>query len=175
MARRSSPQPPAEVELTAAQMRSAISRFQRRIGDLEAFDPQAVPTRSDPSIAALEASIDEALSETFGHGAHAYRRYSPAAELDTAGINMNGTSHHEVVEGLVHGKDRAMVLLKQAIRSFEEKLGDQEQSALPTTKVDGSDFEVSLDVFVVHGHDIVAKNEVARDPPARPAEQFCIR
>jgi hypothetical protein len=122
MAKRSTTPPrPQEVELTPLQMRAAISRFERRLRDLEEFDPTTIKDRRDPRIDALEASIDEALSETFGHGTHAYQLYARAKDLDTAGINMNGTPHHKVVEGLVHGKDRATVLLKQAIRSFEEK------------------------------------------------------
>jgi hypothetical protein len=106
MAKRSTASPPPqEVELTPLQMRAAISRFERRIRDLDEFDPTTITSRSDPRVAALEASIEEVLSETFGHSTVAYRRYSLAAEIDTAGINMNGTPHHEVIEGLVHGKD----------------------------------------------------------------------
>src|SRR5260370_6704459 len=126
MAKRSTtPPPPQEIELTPLQMRAAISRFQRRLRDLEEFDPTTIKDRRDPRIDALEASIDEALSETFGHETHAYRLYARAKDLDTAGFKMNGTPHHKNFDGLLHGKDRATVLLQQAIRSLEEKLEQQ--------------------------------------------------
>jgi hypothetical protein len=98
MARRATPIEPSDKELTIPEMHLAIRRCQRRIADLEAFDPTQVRDRSDPNIKALEVSIGETLAETFGQNTAAYRRYSQAAALDTAGINMNGTPHHEIIE-----------------------------------------------------------------------------
>ena len=51
------------------------------------------------------------------------RRYSAAASIDTAGINMNGTPDHEVIEGLVHGKDRSISMMNEAIRYLEDLNG----------------------------------------------------
>jgi predicted nucleotide-binding protein len=162
MAKGSSPIP-KDVELTAPQMRAAITRFQRRIADLENFEPTSVRDRRDPRIDALEVSIDEAVSETFGRDTPAYRLYSRAKDLDTAGINMNGTPHHEVIDGLLHGKDRAIVLLKQAIRSLEEKLEDatDKMTEAPPERADTVRGLVSDEIFIVHGHDEAAKTEVA--------------
>jgi hypothetical protein len=124
MAKRTTPAQPEDRELTRAEIHLAMRRLQRRVSDVEAFDPTKVRSQQDPNIRALEAAIKETLAEIFGPNSRTYRSYSAAAALDTAGINMNGTPLHEVIEGLVHGKERSLVLLQQAIRSFEEKLED---------------------------------------------------
>jgi hypothetical protein len=46
---------------------------------------------------------------------------------------MNGTPHREVIEGLVHGKERAIELLRTAIRFFEETMQDDSPKS-PSTK-----------------------------------------
>ncbi|MGB6753386.1 MAG: hypothetical protein WBE71_12695 [Xanthobacteraceae bacterium] len=102
------PPPPSAPELTLQQMRAAIAKFGRRIGDLEKFDPLTVQERDDPNITALEVAIDEALSDTFGHDTPEYHRYSMAAQLDRAGFNMNGTPHFEVIDGLKKGRASAI-------------------------------------------------------------------
>jgi predicted nucleotide-binding protein len=143
-------------------MRAAIIRFARRIGELQSFEPQGVRSRSDPTIRTLEVAIDEALTEAFGHETPEYRRYSAASNLDRASINyLHGTPIHEVIEGLEAGKAEAIALLGQATRSFEEKLADigDTPSPEPSGIVVAS---ASRDVFVVHGQDESAKQEVAR-------------
>ena len=64
MAKSTRPQAP---RLSASQMQTAISKLRRRVGDLEALDPKTVRSRSDPRVIALEASIEETLSDIFGH------------------------------------------------------------------------------------------------------------
>jgi predicted nucleotide-binding protein len=151
-------------------MQAGIARFARRIKEVEAFEPERVGDRQDPNIDALEASIAEALSLTFGHDTPTRRLYSPAATLDTAGYNMNGTPHHEVIAGLVQGKQRALVLLNQAIKSLEEQIADRSDGshAWPGPEADSKDTAVekeprllSRDVFIVHGRDDAFKNQVA--------------
>ena len=154
---------PRTVELSEPQIRAAIERFQRRIREVEDFDPQKVTDRKDPNIDALEAAIGEALTETFGHDTPARRPYAAAATLDTAGINMNGTPHHEVIEGLVHGRERSIVLMTRAIRSLEERLADRANylGTAPPVDAPATTHTMSRDIFIVHGHDTAAKNEVA--------------
>jgi predicted nucleotide-binding protein len=156
MARRP-PDLPKDVQLTPQQIRAAISRFERRIKEVEAFEPEKVTDRRDPQIDALEAAIGEALTEAFGEETPIRQRYSAAASLDTAGISMNGTPHHEVIDGLIYGKRRALTLMNQAIRSLEERLADY----VPVEQVELTNGPPSKDVFVVHGHDDEFKREVA--------------
>jgi hypothetical protein len=126
-------QEPEERDWTPESIRIAVRKIRRRLDDLAAFNPLEVTRRNDPRIGALEAAIGETLSDIFGPNGRSYRRYQAAATLDTAGINMNGTPHREVIEGLVHGKERAIELLRTAIRFFEETMQDDSPKS-PSTK-----------------------------------------
>ena len=121
--------PPAaddEPKLSPAELRTAIARFHRRIDELTTFDPDKVgQQRSDPKVIALSAAIDEALSIAFGYRTPAYKRYWSAIALDTAPNNYaHPVSREEIVSGLHKGKDRALVLLNQAVSSLEERLAE---------------------------------------------------
>jgi predicted nucleotide-binding protein len=152
---------PESPQLSPAQMQAAISRFRRRIAEVEAFDPN-VQSRSDPKIKTLEVAIDEALSEAFGHRTPEYQRYRAAAHLDTAGLNYaRPTPLNEVIQGLINGKERAIALLGQAVRSLEERLADLGEME-PLEGAVEAPGPVSRDVFIVHGRDDPAKIEVAR-------------
>jgi uncharacterized protein (TIGR02391 family) len=121
--------------MTPDHIKRAIVRFRRRLDALATFQPQAIRDRSDPSIRALGVSIDEALADAFGRDTPTYQNYSSAAELDTAGINIYGTSLPHVIAGLQRGKATAIGLLNQAIASLQEKLEEiGEPSNDPTSK-----------------------------------------
>lgn len=152
--------PPAQPrQLSPDEMRVAIARFKRRIAELEQFDPSSVRDRSDPRITSHEAAIDQALSDAFGHGTPDYRRYSVAAILDRAGMNVvYGTPLHELIEGLHHGKAQAIALLGEAARSFEERLAEMMPDSPTTAQAE----PIGSDIFIVHGGDVPAKVEVAR-------------
>jgi hypothetical protein len=117
-------QPPRDKGWTPDSIRVAIRKLRRRIADLEAFKPEEIKERRDPAIDALQAAIGNTLNDVFSQNTPAYQRYSDAATIDTARLNMNGVPHLEVVEGLVHGKNRAIELLDGAIRMLAEKMED---------------------------------------------------
>lgn len=48
--------------LTADQMRSGILKLQRRISDLESFDPSTIKERSDPRLGAIESKLEDTIS-----------------------------------------------------------------------------------------------------------------
>jgi hypothetical protein len=121
---RKPPSEPPEKEWTPDTIRTGARKLQRRVDDLEAFEPEKVTNRKDPKIDTLEAAIAETLADVFGSNTGSFRRYQSARDVDTAGINMNGTPHHEVIEGLVHGRHRSIELLRGAIRSLKEKMED---------------------------------------------------
>jgi uncharacterized protein (TIGR02391 family) len=124
MATRQRPQEPKLANLTAFQMKAAMLPLTRRITELEAFEPNGIHDRSDPQITTLETAIDETITDIFGQDTVEYGRYVYAKALDTAGFNMNGTPLYETIEGLRRGKERSLALLRQIIKSFEEKLTD---------------------------------------------------
>ena len=168
MAKRPTPTQPQAPRLSPTEMRAAIARFKRRLAELADFDPNTVQDRSDPKVRKLEVAIDEALSEAFGHRTPEYSRYSAATNLDTAIIIMGRRAPpNEIVEGLIRGKERAVALLESAIQFFEEKLADLGNTAAPLGEAGtrGATLQTdapSRDIFIVHGRDELAKQEVAR-------------
>jgi predicted nucleotide-binding protein len=155
------PQPPQDMSLTPDEMRAGVTRFKRRLAEIEQFDPQAMTSRRDPRIDTLEAAIAGSLADTFREGTQAYKRYAQAKKIDTASYNMNGTPQHEVIEGLVYGKERATAMLSEAVRYLEEKLEEIQHDAGATNTVTIATKSLSNEIFIVHGHDETAKNQVA--------------
>jgi predicted nucleotide-binding protein len=174
MARRPTPPPkPDRPDLTVEQKRRCIDRLNKRIEELEAFDPQTVQKRFPPEVTALQNAIDEALSAAFGHGTVEYSRYSSAARLDQGptfvqlGLGFRGGGQddgtHQARQYLAEGKQESIVLLGQAIRTLQDEIADQEHeaSSAPPTHA-AAPVPLSCKVFLVHGRDNDAKNEVAR-------------
>ncbi|MFZ3326146.1 MAG: nucleotide-binding protein, partial [Methylocella sp.] len=112
---------------------------------------------------ALEASIDEALVRTFGADTLDYERYKFAKDFNRGPYN---SSYHvppdEFQASIARSKARSIALLGQAIKSLDEQLEERSsnppvnQAAPETTRLP------SRKVFLVHGRDNDAKNEVAR-------------
>ncbi|MCA1365806.1 nucleotide-binding protein [Bradyrhizobium sp. BRP14] len=177
MVRRTPPSLPVEPRLSAGQIRRCIERFNRCIADLEAFDPSKIQKRypRQPEVIALEAAIDEALATAFGEGTPTYIRYSGAKSLDQGPHVMRVGSafgrgprvDHEREEAikarqyLAEGKERSIVLLKQAVRALEDQLSDHEAEIEETSPTLDRSF-VNSKVFIVHGHDDAALQGLAR-------------
>jgi predicted nucleotide-binding protein len=169
------PPPPKTANLTVEEMTRGISRLQKRIADLDAFDPQSVQEGWPPDVKALEASIAEALAATFGHGTIDYNRYKRAATLDNGPVMVSSpdwlarsahADHSQTLKArqyLSEGKRQAILLLQQAIRGLEERIAEQRESS-PSGATTNSkpQKEYPRKVFVVHGHDDGAREAVAR-------------
>jgi predicted nucleotide-binding protein len=147
--------------MSPTQIQRAITRIKDLIQVIQNFDPQSVQERSDTRLEVLEVSIRSALMDIFGEGTPQYQLYIPAATIDTAGINYAfKIPHAEVLKGLAYGKDRALALLTQAVKSLEGKLADfyaQSRGGATAQTLNAA----SSVVFIVHGHDERAKAEVA--------------
>ena len=158
-------------------MRAAMAKLRRRVADLEAFDPNRIENRKDPSIEALSKAIDGTLLEVFGADTPEYERYSAARHIDTAPFIMNGTPMALVRSGLEQGKTMAIALLDQAVASFEEAIAEGKAVALrpapaaaatetaaaaPSAPKEPAAGPALRDVLVVCGHDTVVSGEVAR-------------
>jgi predicted nucleotide-binding protein len=159
--------------LTADQIRRRIEVFRRCIAELEAFNPQAVQKRYNiTEVVAIETSIKDALEAAFGHGTPRYKRFEDAANLDQGqhtvrmgpafgrgpSIDYDAQDAIEARQYLTEGKKRSIDLLQLAIRSLEDDLDDLSPSS-PTPPPPAS--APSDKVFLVHGRDDAAKNEVA--------------
>ena len=164
MARRSPPPPPPQpATLGFAELQQAIPRLQKRIAEVEAFDPTTVnPADPGASVQTIEASIDDALTRTFGHDTVEYQRYQPAARFDWPMSLGARTPPPRIIEGLVRSRQRSLDLLNQAVAALKERW---EEASVPVLGrvLEDVPFDVSnRKVFVVHGHDTGAREAVAR-------------
>jgi uncharacterized protein (TIGR02391 family) len=133
MAKRSSGETPIQAaNLTPDGMRQGIIKIERRIIDLRGLDIQKLTSGSDPKLLALEKSIETTLVSVFGLNTVELKRYRDAATLDLTAYVLSfsgsGTSLHEVHQGIVEGRNRAIALLEEIIRSFKETLDDLGES-----------------------------------------------
>ena len=89
MVRRTTPLEPQRAILTGDQMKRGIIRLQKRLDDLEAFDPNLVQERWAPEVKALQTAIDETLTAVFGYKTVEYNRYQRATVLDHGPLRIN--------------------------------------------------------------------------------------
>lgn len=161
MARRTAPTPTPAVQRSADlsfdDLKRAIPRLQRRIEEVEALDPTTV-SDVQAVIATLRTSIEDALGRTFGHDTVEYARYEPAARFGDA--LLYAFTQQNIVDGLLRHKAKSLALLKQAVSSLEERLGEVGVPILG--RLSEMPDEVSRKVFVVHGQDTGAREAVAR-------------
>lgn len=117
---------PRSANLSNIQKKDAIRKIDRRLNDLEAFDPNEFTERNDPRIASLEQKIESLITDIFGFNTIEYNRYHySASNIDTASFNMyRETSIREVREGLEHGKQTSIITLKTIKDTFIEDLDD---------------------------------------------------
>lgn len=156
-------QVPQSANLTADQIVRGIARLKKRVSDLDAFDPATVSRRFPPEVGAIETSIDETLDRVFGANTIEYNRYSSATRLDNGPLVWGGGEDpiYKVHEYLREGKDRALALLRQAIRGLEEELEDKGHDSQEVTSISTLEPQNS-EIFVVHGHDEAMRETVAR-------------
>lgn len=154
------------MRLTTPQITQGIERLKRRIAELEEFDPKSVNERWAPETKAIEAAIDQSLSRVFGQRSAAYRRYQGAAHLDRGRLVLGGGPDplHKVHQWLEEGKADSLALLRQAVKGLEEDLADRagQQVAENYPPAPEPRAPVSREIFVVHGRDEAAKEQVAR-------------
>src|SRR6266508_4190867 len=104
MAKRPAPPQPQSANLNLEQIRRAVPRLEKRIADLEAFNPSTLATRNAPDVGVLQVSIESTLAEVFGHDTVEYRRYLPAARLYAGPVTMT-TSWVTARRGGMVGQD----------------------------------------------------------------------
>jgi predicted nucleotide-binding protein len=175
MVTKRTPPTPKMAALNSDQMKRGIARIQRVIGDIEAFDVTTLTKRWGREQQALEASIEGTLTSVFGYDTVEYRRYRRAASLDNGAISMSiGAYGPRVDEGaearrhVAEGKDDSIQLLRQAVRWLEDEVADAAASTPGTQTLAIAENpklqsqKKSQKIFIVHGHDEVALQTVAR-------------
>lgn len=149
--------PPEPISLSIDQMKRGKARIEKRIEELEAFNPMSVSKRWGPEVGALQVAIKDTLGAIFGDHTVKYNRYAGAATLDHGPINAGRTaSPMEIYRYLDEGKESALSLLRQAVRSLEEEIQDKEEpSAQPGQEVSSVSREAKGQIFIGHGRSLV--------------------
>jgi predicted nucleotide-binding protein len=164
MARRSSPQPQAQLaQLSPVAMQQGIDRLRKRLDEVRASDPTSVTEQYNiPHVEALAASVAEGLVRTFGADTLDYKRYSDAGYFDNGLHNyMHRVPIEQVHASLARSKARSIALLEQAIASLEERIREATSNFARKEPINDS-ASVSREVFVVHGHEDGPREAVAR-------------
>jgi hypothetical protein len=167
MARSSQPPPKQPAQLDRKQLSMGIDRLTKVLDRVRNFEPQSVTEQFNiPHVEQLGAAIDDALVRTFGKDSIEYDRYRYAAEFDNGPFNYAyEVPISDVHRSLARSKASSIGLLEQAIESLQDRLAEEEALAEP----DDPPYAIaktaptapSRKVFLVHGRDDAAKNEVA--------------
>jgi predicted nucleotide-binding protein len=166
MATRKPPPPPARANMTVEQMLKGITRLERLIGEIDAFDATKLTKRWSPEQTTLETTIEGTLTSVFGHQTVEYRRYAQATKLDHGAVTMSfggraGDDGHEARQYVTEGKVLAVQILRSAIKWLNDEIGDAGEHPLAGVSVKVA-ADLSLKIFIVHGHDEGARQTVAR-------------
>jgi predicted nucleotide-binding protein len=145
-------------------MRQGIDRLNKCLARIRAFEPTSVTDQHNiPHVAALSAAVDDALVRTFGADTLDYKRYCDAAYFDNGPINYAyRVPIEKVQESLGRSKAKSIALLTEAIVALEGRLSERSGASPSLKTAPAPQKAVERKVFVVHGHDEVAKVTVAR-------------
>jgi len=165
VARRVSTAPAPKRIMNPTELRAGIERIEKRIEELTAFDPSKMQVDHPPELAGIETAIQTTLARVFGDGTADYKRFLPAATIQWSGpvilfAGQPRTPLSDYIKNVQHNRERSLVQLREAVRVLQEDLQDCE----PFASVEKAPVEqaVSNKIFIVHGRDNDAKNEVAR-------------
>jgi uncharacterized protein (TIGR02391 family) len=121
--------------LSPAQIRAAIPLLEARIADLEALPAEAITSRSDPRVLALQSKTDGTLGRVFGPETNEYHRLREVKFLDApqsvllgprfgGGYRAHGEPVQEIQQGIDKKRQRAVALLTEEVALMKEQLGD---------------------------------------------------
>lgn len=162
MASRKPPPTPASRQLSAEELKRLIVKINKRIAELKEFDLNTIVGRADPPVEALRLKINSTLLDSLGDGTPEERTYH-ITSLNTAPMIMGvQQSRQTLIFGAQEGFERAIAKLQGLAEVLAERLDDLEgtQAAAPAEARKAR--PVGRKVFVVHGHDDVARLEVER-------------
>jgi Predicted nucleotide-binding protein containing TIR-like domain len=155
-------QPLYRAQLSAEQVHSAIKKIERRIGSLEAFDPNTIKADDASALSKyLGNSVKETLEQAFGKDTSDYEKYDQASNFSYTIIS-GGAPLPRIVEDFGRQKKGSVLILRGAVDALKERLLDIENPTVPPEYMISNETIVSRKVFLVHGHDESAKLAVAR-------------
>lgn len=155
--------------LSEQEMLLGISKLERRLKEIEAFNPQNAAQTDDNSLAtSLKDKINQTLVDVFGHDTIEYKRYEIFSLYNDGVMSISlrgGSSIWERANSYIKGKQKALSKVQGAISLLQERLDDLkfntiEQQIPASSAITEKKF--SSDIFIVHGHDDAIRESVAR-------------
>jgi len=119
----SNPSELVPAELTPAQLRNAIPKLQRRLEEIQQFDPREMTSVVDPTAQSLVKKLDSTLIDIFGINTLEYRRFR-SGSLYSGSTFIGGTPLYEIVTGYTQGKELIISNISTAIDLIKEKLDE---------------------------------------------------
>lgn len=159
--RSAAPPSPQHAQLTPDKMRVGIRRLGQCIAEVEAFNPASVAPKPGDLTAravAMQAAVESALAQTFGHGTVEYGHYASAASFSWSAGFYEETPVHFIVQSLQESRESALGLLRQAVSFLKTEI----ELAPPPSPTSQTRPNPSNKIFVVHGHDEATLQTVAR-------------
>jgi predicted nucleotide-binding protein len=163
---RKPPASKASRSLSAPEKLSAIPRLEARVKELRELSVASITSGDDPSITGLEGRIRSTLATIYGQESAEYDRLQIAADLDMNhyGFNFDGrpTPPQEVQDGVDRGRHRAISTLQGEVDAIKEDLQfSAPANAAVAISPPSPAASLSDEIFVVHGRDEAAKEQVA--------------
>ncbi|MBR8212863.1 MULTISPECIES: TIGR02391 family protein [Burkholderia cepacia complex] len=144
--RKAQPARPLQANLTPDQMRAAIPKLERRIAELQAFDPATVNARNDPRIGVIDNKLEQTIADVFGVDTVEFFRYQPRS-IDTGSVYFGADLPlHEVRQGLVDGVAEQVANLQSIIDVLKERLDDGEETPSSKARRAFGDLDLQSDV-----------------------------
>lgn len=137
---------PKPAQLSIGEMQVALPKLERRLIEIESFDPNLVAGFADTNASALLDKLNDTLVDIFGFGSLEYNRYS-CSYFYVGGVSMGRRqSQQEIVRGYQKGKERIAAKLRTAIELLREKLTDLEvpESSSAPRSLKGIDLHQSI-------------------------------
>lgn len=126
-----------QANLSSEEMKSAITKINRRIIELDEFDSivDSINDRYDPRVGTLHSKLETLLASIFGADTIEYERYYyDVTTLDTAYMSLGeGPSIYEVRAGFHLGAAKAKLQLESIKAGFLEELEDTGQTSTGKT------------------------------------------
>jgi hypothetical protein len=148
--------------LTVEQIRVAIPKLERRIADLDALNPDQFSDFGNEADK-IAKRINATLVDVFGHDTIEYNEY----EVRWASFVSYNANYellkNENIENFRRGTESTRGKLQTIVDILRERLTDlSELSVADSRRVIPAARASSTDIFIVHGRDDAAREEVAR-------------
>lgn len=127
---------PQPANLSVQQMLEALPKLERRIADVEAFEPAEIREIGAPAAKQLTDKLGDFLASTYPPGTMEYNRYYVRlTQLYAGGGVVVGRLHqHEIVQNYTKGKESALAALVSIKAIMEEALADAGEGADAATR-----------------------------------------